>query len=178
MRRPWSVAGRSPVLAGVVAAVLVLTGFGPPDPDGFSDAELEESITVLARNVTDLAKASRDGRDAVVTLDTDILFAFGSATLSPRAEARIARLVARVPRGVRLSVGGHTDAIGTAASNRRLSLVRARAVAAAITKARPDLKPVVRGYGESRPVAPNTTGGQDDPEGWAKNRRVELRYRG
>ncbi len=166
------------VVLVAAASVLLLSGFGPPDPDGFTDAELAAGITPLNRNVTDVASKSRDGRDDVIRLETDILFAFGKSALSEAARARIGRLVADLPRGLRIEVGGHTDSIGTAAANQRLSVARAKAVAAAIARARPDLKLAVRGYGETRPVASNGRPGRDDPEGRAKKRRVELRYRG
>jgi len=72
---------------------------------------------------------------------------------------------------IHVSVEGHTDAIGTDAYNQRLSERRARAVAdhlAAGGIARSRMS--TAGYGESKPVANNTT---DD--GRAQNRRVELR---
>jgi outer membrane protein OmpA-like peptidoglycan-associated protein len=51
-------------------------------------------------------------------------------------------------------------------------------VASVVAKTRPDVKLSVQGFGESRPVAANDTGGKDNPEGRAQNRRVELRYQG
>ena len=83
-----------------------------------------------------------------------------------------------VPRGATVTIGGHTDSIGTTASNQKLSQRRAQAVATVVKAARSDLKLSVKGYGESRPVAPNTSGGKDDPDGRAQNRRVEIRYGG
>jgi len=41
-----------------------------------------------------------------------------------------------------------------------------------------DTDETVQGFGASRPVAANETGGKDSPEGRAQNRRVELRYQG
>lgn len=173
--------GRS---AAAAAAVLLLTGFAPPDPDGFTAADLTRSVAPLtpnvsdlARNVTDVADQTRDGDDELITLKSDILFAFGKAALNDQARARIAALADEVPNKARLYVSGHTDSIGSAASNQRLSAARARAVADAVRAARPDLKLTVQGFGESRPVAPNTVAGRDNPENRAKNRRVELRYR-
>jgi outer membrane protein OmpA-like peptidoglycan-associated protein len=85
-------------------------------------------------------------------------------------------LLSSIPKGARLSVHGHTDSVGDAARNQSLSRARAAAVAAVVHQARPDLRLDVRGFGESRPVKPNTKGGKDNPEGRAANRRVELRY--
>lgn len=166
------------VLAAAATSIVLLTGFAPPDPDGFTDAELAASVRPLELNVSEVASRTRDGRDEVISLQTDILFAFGKSALSERARARIRELVGAVPKDARLYVDGHTDSVGSAAANQRLSSERARAVADAITAARPDLRLRVTGHGETRPVAPNNSGGRDDPEGRAKNRRVELRYRG
>jgi outer membrane protein OmpA-like peptidoglycan-associated protein len=71
---------------------------------------------------------------------------------------------------VRISVEGHTDAIGSDAYNEQLSLRRAEAVFRylvnhGITPERMD----VTGYGKRRPVADNET-----EAGRAQNRRVEL----
>ena len=175
---------RSIAVVASATAVLLLTGFGPPDPGGFSDSDLAKSIAPLTpnigdltANVTDVADKTRVGSDELVTLKSDVLFAFGKATLSERAQAKIRTLVNDVPKKAQLSVTGHTDSIGSTSSNQTLSTARAKAVADVIGAARPDLKLTVAGYGESRPVAPNTTGDKDNPEGRAKNRRVELRYR-
>ena len=175
---------RSIAVVGAATAVLLLTGFGPPDPGSFSDADLATSISPLTANindltasVTDVADKTRVGSDELVTLKSDVLFAFGKATLSERAQAKIRTLVNDVPKKAQLSVTGHTDSIGSTSSNQTLSAARAKAVADVIGAARPDLKLTVAGYGEARPTAPNASGGKDNPEGRAKNRRVELRYR-
>lgn len=83
-----------------------------------------------------------------------------------------------LPQTAAVQVTGYTDSIGTDAANLALSQQRAQAVAAAITAARADLKLEIRGRGAADPVAPNTSGGQDDPEGRRLNRRVEIRYTG
>ena len=127
-------------------------------------------------SVTGLESETRDGKDTVVALDSDIAFAFAKADLAPAAERRIAALVARLPRQARVSVTGHTDSIGDDASNLALSRRRARAVADAVQRSRPDLRLAVTGRGEADPAAPNTVGGRDNPEGRSKNRRVELRF--
>lgn len=172
-------------LAGVLSAAVLLTGFGPPpDPDSFtaddyarSVSPLTRNVDPLARNVQSVATERTEGVDDVVTLNSDILFVFNSAKLSERAAAKIRELITKVPRKAKVSVSGHTDSIGSSAYNQRLSTQRARAVAAVIAAARGDLKLDVRGYGETRAVASNGSPGSDNPEGRAKNRRVELRYR-
>lgn len=182
---------RRPVLAGgAIALAAALTAAGPPASaqgvnqlpavtDGqitASISDIELRVDDIDLRVEDVESTSTEGSQTVVSLKSDVLFAFGKATLPPAAAERIGQLVADVPRRGRLQVFGHTDAIGSTAANRRLSLARARAVAGAVRRSRADLRLDVRGFGETRPVAPNRTGGKDDPAGRAKNRRVELRY--
>jgi OOP family OmpA-OmpF porin len=73
---------------------------------------------------------------------------------------------------LRIEVGGHTDARGSDAYNRRLSQARADSVLSYLKRKFPALKPEqfsVKGYGESVPLVPNTS-----ELNWAKNRRVEF----
>ena len=78
---------------------------------------------------------------------------------------------------VKVTVEGHTDSIGSDSYNQRLSERRAAAVKHYLVSrgvAADRLETV--GYGESRPIAPNTTpNGRDNPEGRAMNRRAELK---
>jgi outer membrane protein OmpA-like peptidoglycan-associated protein len=71
---------------------------------------------------------------------------------------------------VNVEVAGHTDSIGTDEYNMGLSLRRANSVRNYLVgKGLPADRLVVKGYGESQPVA-----GNDTPEGRFQNRRVEL----
>lgn len=107
----------------------------------------------------------------------DALFEFDQATLSPQAEATLAQLqTALAGQKGKLSVEGHTDSKGSDAYNQKLSEQRAAAVRdwLASHKLTPAGATIV-GYGARRPVAPNRKpDGSDDPEGRAKNRRVEI----
>ena len=143
-----------------------------------SDIELQISDIDIKDSVRDLEQVKRQGNETIVALRSDILFAFGKDQLPASATARITSLVAKVARGGTLNVGGHTDNVGPTAANVTLSRARATAVAAVVAKARPDIKITVQGFGEIRPVVANETGGKDNPEGRAQNRRVELRYQG
>ncbi|MGH7699594.1 MAG: OmpA family protein [Gemmatimonadales bacterium] len=72
---------------------------------------------------------------------------------------------------VRIEIAGHTDNTGSDALNLRLSQARAAAVRHYLVSKGVALdRMTARGYGESEPVADNTT-----PQGRAENRRVELR---
>jgi len=72
---------------------------------------------------------------------------------------------------VRITVEGHTDALGTDAYNEALAIRRAETVFQYLRGGgiEPDRMQVI-GYGEARPLTTNET-----PEGRAENRRVELR---
>jgi OOP family OmpA-OmpF porin len=74
--------------------------------------------------------------------------------------------------GKRVRVDGHTDSVGTDAYNQQLSQRRADAVRAyLVSKGLAPGRASTRGFGESQPVAPNTT-----EEGRALNRRVEFTF--
>ncbi len=71
---------------------------------------------------------------------------------------------------MKIEIAGHTDSVGSEMYNLRLSEARANAVRDYLIQhgISPD-RLIAKGYGESRPIAPNTT-----REGRAKNRRVEF----
>jgi len=71
---------------------------------------------------------------------------------------------------VKIEISGHTDNVGTEKHNLELSTARAKAVADYLISKGIAVKRITYiGYGNTRPVADNTT-----PEGRAKNRRVEF----
>lgn len=100
-------------------------------------------------------------------------FPSGSAELTPALLQLMpvgAGILTRNPT-LLLTVEGHSDSVGSAESNQRLSVARAEAakqwfIGAGIDPARV----FAVGYGESRPIADNET-----PEGRAQNRRIEFR---
>ena len=71
---------------------------------------------------------------------------------------------------MRIEVGGHTDGKGTVEYNKKLSENRARAVVEyLISKGLEPRRLQYKGYGKSKPIAPN-----DTEEGRSQNRRVEI----
>ena len=73
--------------------------------------------------------------------------------------------------GGKVTLIGHTDNIGDAASNKSMSLERAKHIRASLVKKGIATQQViVKGLGESKPIASN-----DNPRGRYKNRRVEIR---
>jgi len=78
----------------------------------------------------------------------------------------------KIDRALRLEISGHTDNTGDKAHNLKLSEARAQAVVKALV-GRYGVAPArltAKGYGDTKPVAPNDNDGNK-----AKNRRVELR---
>ena len=77
------------------------------------------------------ASVVRRGDQLEVTLATDVLFEFNSATLAPEAVARLTALAPRLARSATpgvVTIVGHTDSIGSEAANQALSEARALAV--------------------------------------------------
>jgi outer membrane protein OmpA-like peptidoglycan-associated protein len=101
-----------------------------------------------------------------------IYFAFASAELEPESDtalAGVARMLA-AHRDWSLTIEGHTDSIGGAASNQGLSERRAEAVRAALVSRYgvAASRLAAKGFGATRPLESNAT-----VEGRARNRRVE-----
>ena len=110
---------------------------------------------------------NRDGHIALyINFDT------GKSVVKPESQSIIEQIVQMMKSNPDLKVGveGHTDNVGSAASNKTLSEGRAKSVVSAIVSqgiAAERLSPA--GYGQDKPIADNNT-----EEGRAKNRRVEL----
>jgi OOP family OmpA-OmpF porin len=93
------------------------------------------------------------------------------------AELKKASDFVRKYRGAKVKLEGHTDSKGTEEYNQKLSERRAEAVRQYLIREDACEKAMISatGYGELRPIAPNTTkDGKDNPEGRAENRRVEI----
>lgn len=132
------------------------------------------STAVVAAPVAAAAVAeSAEPEYTTLSLSSSASFALGGSTLSAEGKAAIADIVAQFKgREVNAAIiEGHTDDSGDAAFNQQLSEKRAEAVKAEAVAngANPD-KITTVGYGETRPIADNST-----REGRAKNRRVEIK---
>ena len=102
----------------------------------------------------------------------NIFFETGKAELKPISYVELNKAVDLLQKnpGMKIEVGGHTDNVGAESTNQSLSQRRAQAVVDYMTLAGLDASRLIaKGYGESQPIADNST-----KEGRAKNRRTEF----
>jgi OOP family OmpA-OmpF porin len=158
----------------------------PPPPPQKTCADLDDDGDGV-NNCDDKCPGSQagqaigpDGCPVPLTIDLKgVNFDFDKATLRPDAVAILDEAIAILGKypDLKVEVAGHTDSIGTEQYNQGLSERRAQTVYDYLTGHGIDAGRLVgpNGYGESRPIAPNTNeDGSDNPEGRAKNRRTEL----
>jgi len=119
-------------------------------------------------------RAQTTAPDGVPAVSITVLFATGSATLTPQAERdldALGRALASAQLApYRFRVEGHTDTVGSRAFNDRLGMERARVVAAALAaRGVAPLSMQLASRGELEPVV-ETADEVDEP----RNRRVEV----
>jgi OOP family OmpA-OmpF porin len=136
-------------------------------------ANLHQNYGEISFNVADGAADLRADleKDCHVAL-YGVLFDFNKATLRPVSDALLERVLALLQKSPSLAVEiqGHTDNVGDADYNQKLSEQRAAAVVKWLaTHGVAARRLSSRGYGKTQPVADNGT-----DEGRAKNRRVEI----
>jgi outer membrane protein OmpA-like peptidoglycan-associated protein len=128
--------------------------------------------------IKELMKQDVTARDMFEAINRDghialyINFDTGKSIIRDESKPIIEQIVQMMKSNPDLKIGveGHTDNVGTPASNKTLSEARAKSVVSAIVGQgiSPDrLSPA--GCGQDKPIADNNT-----EEGRAKNRRVEL----
>ncbi|MEM7123116.1 MAG: OmpA family protein [Pseudomonadota bacterium] len=118
---------------------------------------------------------------AMISMSSEMLFAFDSAEISGAAQAYLTETAAMIRESGATSVTivGHTDGIGTAAYNKDLSLRRAMAVRDWLVSqgGLGDVDFQVSGVGADEPlVAEQDAEGRDLPDARQANRRVEILY--
>lgn len=163
-----------------------------PDTDGDGLKDGEEVHTYK----TDPLKADTDGgtiddgvevkrgtdpldpSDDVVKIGVPVIlegvtFATGKSEITPESENTLRKALKTLQAhpDISVEISGHTDNVGSDASNQKLSERRANAVRDWLIREgiNPDRITAV-GYGESQPTATNST-----PEGRQKNRRIEFK---
>jgi photosystem I P700 chlorophyll a apoprotein A2 len=117
------------------------------------------------------------GRVVRIALSADVLFDFDKAELKREARPALDKVVALLKSYSKANarIEGHTDSKGDKAYNQKLSERRAESVRKFLAGQGATLRMSTRGWGETKPVAPNARpDGKDDPDGRQKNRRVEI----
>jgi OOP family OmpA-OmpF porin len=140
------------------------------DNDGVPD-QVDRCPGTLAGLATDNRGCAATAEQSSVRLD-GVSFEFNSAELTARARETLRGVVEalRGEPGLRAEIAGHTDASGPDEYNQRLSQQRSESVQQYLVSQGIDRNRLVaRGYGESRPVADNST-----DAGRERNRRVEF----
>ena len=139
-----------------------LNGWSAEQPRMIADVR----INAGGRELYDALSA--DGRVAT----QGILFDTGSDRIKPESTPTLQQIADMLTQhaDLRLTIEGHTDNVGNAASNKALSEQRAAAVKAYLVSKGIDAARIeTAGLGDTRPAAPNAS-----PEGRQQNRRVEL----
>jgi outer membrane protein OmpA-like peptidoglycan-associated protein len=141
-----------------------------------------KGITTGIQSVLQDLGAKVTAHEVKIELDADVLFDFDKYNLKPEATeslkkvSQVVQSYAQAP----LLIEGHTDGMGAHAHNMKLSEDRAASVKHWLVQnaAVPENRITTRGWGETKPVAPNKNpNGTDNPAGRQKNRRVELTLR-
>lgn len=136
------------------------------------DQQIKELKEQTAGSGVDVTEAD-NGQSILVNLPEGVTFDVGSYALKPQFREtldKIAASMVQYPDSL-IDVYGHTDSTGSDAFNQTLSENRAQTVANyLVMRGVSESRIRSRGYGETMPVADNST-----PEGRAQNRRVEIK---
>lgn len=145
-----------------------------------TDIAVEETPATSLQDLADadpnleLVEGEGDEPDAMVMM-ADILFTFGSASLSDDALASLKGLADHLDEYPTVEINGHTDGVGDETANEALGLQRANSVRdwLAANSEMPADRIIASSLGETDPAAANENeDGSDNPEGRALNRRV------
>lgn len=145
----------------------------PATAQNSSAAAQGSSLTAQSSSLS----GTETGFNIQINLSSDVLFDFDKAELKPEADRELQKAADIIrQKGKRLIlISGYTDSKGTDAYNKRLSLVRAQAVKNWFEAQGLHQNYQTEGLGAANPVAPNANDdGSDNPEGRAKNHRVEI----
>ncbi len=142
-----------------------------------AEGYLPEEVPVVLKEGEPIVKDVRlkkKAKKGVTIRLQNIYFDTGKATIKPESYPildRVAEFLKANPKAI-VEIQGHTDSVGSASYNMRLSQARAEAVRNyLITYHHIDpSRLIAKGYGETMPIADNTT-----REGRAMNRRVEFK---
>jgi len=148
--------------------------------------ELDKKQLELQRKQLQIEEATRKElqvketeKAVTMKLEGDVVFDFGKAEIKSEAEQtldKVGTVIAQFPEG-KVLIEGHTDSKGSSRVNHELSKRRAQAVKDWLVRKKGVAESIITtgGFGETKPVAPNTNpDGSDNPQGRQQNRRVEI----
>jgi outer membrane protein OmpA-like peptidoglycan-associated protein len=136
--------------------------------DGYTVVIIE--VEAMKQDVTATEMFDKLNTEGSVALY--INFETGKSVIKPESKPVMDQLVTMLKNNPELKVAieGHTDNVGTAASNKTLSEARAQAVMKAlVANGIGAARLTAKGWGQEKTIADNAT-----EEGRAKNRRVEI----
>ncbi len=134
--------------------------------------EAERVAAAALASLKEMAQVKEEQRGVVITLDGSVLFTSGKSDLLSIAKEKLTAVyrVLKDQNHPKLRIEGHTDSVGSADENRKLSLARAESVKAhLVSLGYPGDRIQCAGLGPDNPVADNGSA-----EGRANNRRVEI----
>ncbi|MGN8034798.1 OmpA family protein [Chitinophaga sp. 22321] len=109
----------------------------------------------------------------------NIYYDFNKATLREESKAVLDTVVDMLKDNPKITIemSAHTDSVGSVKYNEKLSQARAQScVDYLISKGISQDRLIAKGYGKSRPIAPNSLPNhKDNPEGRQMNRRTEFK---
>jgi outer membrane protein OmpA-like peptidoglycan-associated protein len=137
--------------------------------------EAKADVAAANTHITQVEEANRKLLYTVTLSEDQGNFKFGKTQLPDEAKAKIDEVVGKLKdmkSNVFIEIEGHTDNVGSSATNHSLGLERAEAVRQYLYEQHqiPLHKIGVISYGEEKPVAPNNT-----RAGRAQNRRVVVK---
>ncbi|MAU30675.1 MAG: cell envelope biogenesis protein OmpA [Flavobacteriaceae bacterium] len=148
-----------------------------PDSDGDSVLDKDDKCPKIAGSVSNNGcpeGPTKEETAKITKLSKDIQFAFGSTAFTDGTPPVMDEIVGIISKysGVKFSVEGHTDSVGTKSFNQNLSERRANAVKNYLISQGIDSNRLSSiGFGEDKPIDTNV-----NANGRSNNRRVEILF--
>ncbi len=171
-------------IARAAAVVQLLAGMGVDEKRFSIDHEMATGTMMMEPISFNLFSPKPDDYDHPTysfkdNTFSDANFSFGSDEFKPGEQcvlyADSVKTFLDANPTMMLTITGHTDSIGQAQMNLNLGLRRAKNASAYFRELGVKANIAADTKGEEMPIAPNSIGGKDNPEGRQKNRRVNFK---